>query len=143
YSMLWLAYVLTAFQMMFSAIFEPAKTSSIPNVTTPQELVDANVLSSASWSIIFTIGMGIGGLATAWVGTDFVFVDNTLSYMLSGLLMFDTIIPQKKMDAKEFKRTRKPLVRIREGLQYLREHRQILRPTLAKACYTMFLRALT
>ena len=143
YSMLWLAYVLTAFQMMFSAIFEPAKTSSIPNVTTPQELVDANVLSSASWSIIFTIGMGIGGLATAWVGTDLVFVVNAVSYLLSGWFIFDTIIPQKKMDAKELKRTRNPLVGIREGFQYLREHRQILRPTLAKACYTMFLGALT
>src|SRR5699024_6467636 len=143
YSMLWLAYVLTAFQMMFSAIFEPAKTSSIPNVTTPQERVDANVLSSASWSIIFTIGMGIGGLATAWVGTDLVFVVNAVSYLLSGWFIFDTIIPQKKMDAKELKRTRNPLVGIREGFQYLREHRQILRPTLAKACYTMFLGALT
>src|SRR5699024_5140954 len=143
YSMLWLAYVLTAFQMMFSAIFEPAKTSSILNVTTPQELVNANVLSSASWSIIFTVGMGIGGLATAWLGTDMVFVVNAVSYLLSGWFIFDTVIPQKKMDAKELERTRNPIVGIREGFQYLLQNRQVLRPTMAKASYTMFLGALT
>ncbi|MGA1465661.1 MAG: MFS transporter, partial [Balneolaceae bacterium] len=72
--LLWLAYLLTAVQMFFSAIFEPAKTSSIPNVTNAEELVTANIISAASWSVIFTTGMAIGGVATAWLGTDMVFL---------------------------------------------------------------------
>lgn len=143
YESLWLAYVLTAFQMMLSAIFEPAKTSSIPNVTTKQELVDANVLSAASWSIIFTIGMGIGGLATAWIGTDLVFIIDACTYVVSAWFIYGTVIPQEKMDEAELERTRNPLVGIREGFQYLLQNHQVLRPTLAKGCYTMFLGALT
>lgn len=143
YETLWLAYVLTAFQMMLSAVFEPAKTSSIPNVTTEEELVDANVLSAASWSVIFTIGMGLGGLATAWLGTDLVFIINALSYGLSAWFIFRAVIPQEKMSDAERKRTRNPLTGIREGFQYLLSNGHILRPTLAKGCFTMFLGALT
>ena len=143
YETLWLAYVLTALQMMLSAVFEPAKTSSIPNVTTERELVDANVLSAASWSIIFTIGMGVGGLATAWLGTDLVFIINACSYVLSAWFIYRAVIPQKKMDAAERRRTRNPLTGIKEGFQYLFRTQKVLRPVLAKGFFTMFLGALT
>jgi len=143
YDTLWLAYVLTAFQMMLSAIFEPAKTSSIPNVTTDEELVDANVLSSASWSFIFTMGMGIGGLATSWLGTNLVFVIDAITYLFSAWFIFRTVIPQKRMGEAERRRTRNPLTGIQEGFQYLFDNRQVLRPMLAKGCFTMFLGALT
>lgn len=143
YDTLWLAYVLTALQMMLSAIFEPAKTSSIPNVTTKEELVDANVLSSASWSIIFTMGMGFGGLATAWLGTDLVFVINAISYVVSARFIYKAVIPQKMMSDAELKRTRNPLTGIKEGFRYLFDNPQIMRPTLAKGCFTMLLGGLT
>lgn len=143
YNTLWLAYALTALQMMLSAVFEPAKTSSIPNVTTHDELVDANVLSSASWSFIFTMGMGIGGLATSWLGTDPVFIIDAITYLLSAWFIFRTVIPQKKMDAAELQRTKNPFIGIKEGFQYLLNNHQVLRPMLAKGCFTMFLGALT
>lgn len=143
YATLWLAYVLTALQMMLSAIFEPAKTSSIPNVTTEEELVDANVLSAASWSIIFTLGMGIGGLATAGLGTDLVFVLDAISYAVSAWFIYRALIPQKEMSAEELERTKNPLTGIMEGFRYLFSQPQIMRPTLAKGCFTMFLGALT
>lgn len=143
YETLWLAYVLTALQMMLSAVFEPAKTSSIPNVTTRRELVDANVLSAASWSVIFTLGMGIGGLATAWLGTDLVFLLDAASYLLSGWFIYRAAIPQERMSEAEMKRTRNPFVGISEGFRYLLQERAVLRPTLAKGVFTMFLGALT
>ncbi|MDX1617666.1 MAG: MFS transporter [Balneolaceae bacterium] len=142
YEMLWLAYALTSLQMMLSAIFEPAKTSSIPNVTTPKELVEANVLSSATWSFIFTMGMGVGGLATAWLGTDLVFILDTASYAVSAWFIYRASIPQKAMSREERRRTRNPLVGIKEGLIFLFRNRQILRPSLAKGTFTMFLGAL-
>lgn len=143
YGTLWLAYLLTALQMMLSAVFEPAKTSSIPNVTNKQELVDANVLSAASWSVIFTIGMGIGGLATAWLGTDLVFILDAVSYILSAWFIYRAAISQEAMSKEELRRTRNPFVGIKEGFKYLVDTRPVLRPTLAKGCFTMFLGALT
>lgn len=140
--LLWLAYVLIALQMAFAAIFEPAKTSSIPNVTTSDELVVANILSAASWSIIFTTGMAVGGFATAWLGTDFVFLINSISYMISAVFIYRAVIPQTKMSNREKHRTRNPLTGINEGIQYLYQSKHVLRPTLAKGMFTMCLGAL-
>jgi len=140
--MLWLAYVLIAAQMSFAAIFEPAKTSSIPNVTTPEELVVANILSAASWSIIFTTGMALGGFATAWLGTDLVFIINGFTYLVSTAIIYRATIPQTKMSKRELYRTRNPLTGIREGLNYTFSNKHVLRPTLAKGIFTMCLGAL-
>jgi len=142
YETLWLAYLLTALQMMMSAVFEPAKTSSIPNVTTEDELVNANVLSAASWSIIFAIGMGVGGLATSWLGTDLVFIIDSISYVISAWFIYGAVIPQERMDEEELRRTRNPFHGIIEGFRYLLDNPHILRPTLAKSSFTLFLGAL-
>ncbi|REL37668.1 MFS transporter [Rhodohalobacter sp. SW132] len=142
YELLWLAYLLMAVQMIFSAIFEPAKTSSIPNVTTPQELVIANILSAASWSIIFTSGMAVGGFATAWLGTDAVFVINFFTYLLSAVFIYRAVIPQEVMSDKEKKRTRNPLTGIKEGFQFLIDHPEVMRPTMAKGMFTSCIGAL-
>ncbi|MDZ7756182.1 MFS transporter [Rhodohalobacter sp.] len=96
-SMLWLAYVLTAIQMMLSAVFEPAKTSSIPNVTSEENLTNANIISTATWSIIFTTGMAIGGFATEWLGTDMVLILDSLTYVLSAWFVYRAVIPQQRL----------------------------------------------
>lgn len=138
-SLLWLAYVLTAVQMMLSAVFEPAKTSSIPNVTSEANLTNANIISTATWSIIFTTGMAIGGFATEWLGTDLVLILDALTYVLSAWFVYRATIPQKRLSKEEMYRTRNPLKGIREGLSYLLANRQILRPSLAKGTATVFL----
>lgn len=138
-SMLWLAYVLTAFQMMLSAIFEPAKTSSIPNVTSEENLTNANIISTASWSIIFTTGMAIGGFATEWLGTDMVLILDSLTYVVSAWFVYRAVIPQKRLSEEELYRTRNPFKGIQEGLSYLFKNRHILRPSLAKGFSTAFL----
>ena len=137
--LLWLAYALTAVQMMLSAVFEPAKTSSIPNVTSESELVNANVLSTATWSIIFTSGMAIGGFATEWLGTDTVFVLDAFSYLISALFIYRAVIPQQTMSEEEKANTRNPLTGIKEGLNYLTGNRHILRPGIAKGVASSFL----
>lgn len=138
-SMLWLAYMLTAFQMMLSAIFEPAKTSSIPNVTSEENLTNANIISTATWSIIFTTGMAIGGFATEWLGTDMVLILDSLTYVVSAWFVYRAVIPQKRLSEEELYRTRNPFKGIQEGLSYLFRNRHILRPSLAKGFSTAFL----
>lgn len=140
--LLWIAYVIMAIQMIFSAIFEPAKTSSIPNITTPQELVSANILSAASWSIIFTTGMAFGGFATAYLGTDLVFVINAISYGISAFYIYRANIPQVEMSAEEKRKNRNPLRGISEGFRFLKNNNSVLRPALAKGMFTMCIGAL-
>ena len=43
---IWIAYTVTAFTVAAQAFFEPARTATIPNVTTAAELLPANALST-------------------------------------------------------------------------------------------------
>ena len=132
--LLWLAYFLTAIQMMISALFEPAKTSSIPNITTSDELVQANILSAASWSIIFTTGMAIGGFATGLFGTDVVFILNSISYLISGWFIWMAIVRQETTGKNNFE---SPWSGMKEGFRFLFSQKHVLRPAIAKGTYTI------
>lgn len=79
----WLAYVVMALTVTGSAFFEPARTATIPNVTSKEELMPANALSSATWAAMLAIGASIGGLVTAIAGRDFAFVINSASFLIS------------------------------------------------------------
>ena len=137
--LLWLAFVITALQMMLAAVFEPAKTASIPNVTSEEELVNANVVSTATWSIIFTSGMAIGGFITEWYGTDVVFILDGISYLISAWFVYRAVIPQQEISESERERTKNPFAGIKEGILYLAKNQHILRPSLAKGTSSMFL----
>lgn len=148
-SLLWLAYALTGFQMMLSAIFEPAKTASIPNVAPPERLVDANIISTATWSIIFTTGMAIGGFATEWIGVEGVFILDAFTYLVSAWFIYRAVIPQEARRSNYVEGQKKPSIweDIRQnigtdivlGIRYLRYNHHILRPAVAKGTSTIFL----
>lgn len=137
--MLWVAFALTSVQMMLSAVFEPAKTASIPNVTTEEELVNANVISTATWSIIFTSGMAIGGFATELLGTDLVLILDAATYILSAFFIYRAVIPQQEMSDKEKEDSKNPFLGIKEGAKYLIQNHHILRPSIAKGVSSAFL----
>ena len=138
-STLWIAFVLTALQMMISAIFEPAKTASIPNVTSKEELVNANIISTATWSIIFTSGMALGGFATELIGIRWVLVADAATYLVSGWFIWRAVVPQEIMSAEERERTKNPMLGIIEGGKYLWNNKHILRPSIAKGTASAYL----
>jgi MFS family permease len=86
----WIAYVVMACTMAASGFFEPARTATIPNVTTADELLPANAVSSATWSAMLAIGASVGGLATALFGRDVAFVLNALSFFCSAFFIART-----------------------------------------------------
>jgi MFS family permease len=79
----WLIYAIMAVNVGAASFFEPARTATIPNVTTKDELMQAAALSSATWSAMLAIGASIGGIATALFGRDGAFVLNGVSFFVS------------------------------------------------------------
>src|SRR5262245_4731649 len=86
----WIAYVVTAVCVSAQAFFEPARTATIPNVTSEDELMPANALSSAMWSAMLAAGASIGGLVTALSGRNVAFVLNAASFFVSALFISRT-----------------------------------------------------
>jgi MFS family permease len=92
---LWLVYVLTVLQLAFSTFFEPARTAVIPSIVEGRDLINANAISSVTWSAMLTLGAAIGGLVTGWVGTDASFVLDSLTYLASAALVATVRFPAR------------------------------------------------
>ena len=84
---IWIAYVVTGCTVAAQAFFEPARTATIPNVTSADELLPANALSSATWSAMLAIGASVGGVVTAVFGRDIAFIVNSLSFFISAIFI--------------------------------------------------------
>ncbi|HEX8176301.1 MAG TPA: MFS transporter [Pyrinomonadaceae bacterium] len=98
---LWMVYVLTVMQLVCSTFFEPARTAAIPSIVEPRDLIAANAISSATWSAMLTLGAAIGGLITGWVGTDAAFILDSLSYVLSAVLIMTVRLPPREPQEKK------------------------------------------
>lgn len=132
-----LVFVLIALQVVLGSVFLPAKGASIPNITAPHELLTANALSAATWSVMLALGAGLGGLATEYLGTDAVFILDSLTYVVSAIFIYRTVIPQDTdVDAGEpiFKTAYN---KIAEGWAYMRRDPGVGRIALAKATWAV------
>jgi len=131
-----LLYTLAVLQVVIGSVFIPARSASIPNITTPRELVTANTLMAATWSTILALGAGLGGFATELFGEHSVFIIDSLSYVLSGLFLLRTVIPQ---DTDPIERGRgivaQAITDIKDGWRQLRISPEIGRIVFAKATW--------
>jgi MFS family permease len=131
----WMVYPLLLLETLMAAFFEPARTSVIPNIAPREDVLLANTLSSATWSVNLLIGASVGGLVAALLGRDAVFVLNALSFLASAILIrrmsfeephAQSAAPLRVRDALDFS----PVV---EGVRYVRKDRRLLAAMFAKA----------
>jgi len=131
----WIAYVVMALTVAGSAFFEPARTATIPNVTTPDELLPANALSAATWSAMLAIGASVGGLVTAVAGRNVAFTVNALSFFVSALCIGAT-----RYDATPAIRSQPKglaallgITDLVDGVRYVRQHSHVAALMCVKA----------
>ena len=80
---IWLLYLLTTLQFVFSALFTPTQQAYLPAVVDADDLVTANALDSLTWSVMLAIGALLGGIATALLGVQAAFLLDALTFLLS------------------------------------------------------------
>ncbi len=85
---IWLIYVITAALRSVTAFFGPAQRAAIPNLVTPRELLPANALSEVTWGAMLAVGAALGGLVSAYLGRDAAFIINSMSFLVSALLIW-------------------------------------------------------
>jgi MFS family permease len=134
-SEIWLVYVLLFVEVIFASVFEPARNALLPNVASGEELLPANALSAATWSVALAVGAAAGGAATALLGRDVAFVINSLSFFASAILIRrihvkETHLKPAAADGASSQQARPSL--LREGAQYIRENPKVMVLVLAK-----------
>jgi MFS family permease len=134
-STVWLVYPLLLMETLMAGFFEPARASVIPNIAPREDVLLANTLSSATWSVNLLIGASVGGLVAALLGRNAVFLLNALSFLLSALLIgrmrfeephAEAAAPLRARDALDFS----PIV---EGVRYVRKDRRLFTAVFGKA----------
>src|SRR5271166_1867967 len=134
-SMVWLVYPLLLAETIMAAFFEPARSSVIPNIAAKGEVLIANTLSSATWSMNLLIGASVGGVVAAFFGRDAVFILNALSFLASAVLIAgmrfrephaEDAAPLRPRDLVDFS----PVM---EGISYIRSHPVLVPAVFAKA----------
>jgi len=134
-SMVWVVYPLLLAESVMAAFFEPARSSVIPNIASRGEVLIANTLSSATWSVNLLIGASVGGVVAAFFGRDVVFLLNALSFLASALFISGMHFAEPHAESAPPLRPRdlfdySPVV---EGVRYIRSHRALLPTVFAKA----------
>jgi predicted MFS family arabinose efflux permease len=124
----WLAFPLLLLETVGAAFFEPARNAVVPNIMPKEDVLDANALSSATWSFCLAVGATLGGLAAVALGRDAVFLLNALSFLASAVLIRRMkfaephtagIPPMRWRDLVDFS----PM---REGIRYIAADRRLL-----------------
>jgi MFS family permease len=131
----WIAYVVMALTVAASAFFEPARTATIPNITTAEELLPANAIASATWSAMLAIGASVGGLVTAVLGRNVAFAINAASFFWSAFFIartrYETTPPQRAPLRGLAALT--GLTDLVEGLRYVRQQSHVAALMCVKA----------
>ena len=124
----WIAYAVLMVSVSATGFFEPAKSATIPAVVAREDLVTANALSTATWSVMLAVGASIGGLVSAAFGRDVTFVLNSLSFFASAVMIAKIRIPPRTERAEGS--GLRPFI---DGFRYLREHPNVASIALIKA----------
>jgi predicted MFS family arabinose efflux permease len=122
---IWIAYLVIALAVSATAFFEPSRSAILPLVASRDELMPANALASATWSVMLAIGAAAGGAVTALAGRETAFLVNSASFFASAIFIArirlgrDLAPPDGAAAAPEHGRG------FVDGLRYLRAHRDV------------------
>lgn len=130
---IWLIYVLSSLQFICSAVFEPGRSSLLPAVVEPGDLVRANVLGSVTWSAMLAVGGALGGFMSALLGPQIGLLLDSASFLVSALLIASIrLSPERKALVQTEAHAPKQQTSFRAGLRYARQRPALIAALLIK-----------
>ena len=98
---LWIAYLVILTQASVAQFFTPAKQALLPLLVGSERLVVANSLSSVGDGIARLLGPPLGGVLLGTFGLQSAVLADSLSFLLSGLLIIQITAPRNMRTAEQ------------------------------------------
>jgi len=128
-------YVVVFFAFCLSRFYVPAKMSIVPDLVDDKNLLTANSLLTTTGMLAFVLGCAMGGFLVDLFGAQGGFIIDSVTFFVSGLLVFSIPSPLKlTLNKAKISRAGQEVIgilkkslmtEIREGLQYLIAHKEI------------------
>lgn len=128
----WILYALTAVQLGISGVFFPARNAILPDIVEEEELGTANAISSATWSVMLAVGAALGGLVAGGWGLYPAFVIDSLTFLLSAVLIAQVAYRPEGLLSAEGAQVAEAVRQYVDGLRYLWQHPAIAALALSK-----------
>lgn len=126
-------YLIIFITFSIGRFFVPAKLSIIPELVDKKDLLIANSLVNITGMIAAILGFGISGVVVEWLGPKGGFYLDTLSFLVSGLLIF--LITKRATHPMDIREVSKEIVEIiikksvfqeiKEGILYFIKHKAV------------------
>lgn len=137
----WLLYALTAAQFCVSGFFYPSRNAILPDLAGEGELGAMNAISSATWSTMLALGAALGGLVAGAWGIYPAFLLDTLTFLVSAVLLTQIRMPASSATLSHDKTIAAGLRQYIDGLKYLYKQPNILFIASQKALNALCLTA--
>jgi len=135
----WLVYILALVQESIWTFYDPARKASVPNLCSPEELILANALSGATWSMMLAFGAALGGFVTYLFGWETAIIIDAATFLISALMLAGLDLPYKP-PARIEKPTWHDLTGItdlKEGSKYVFQHKEVATLLLVKSGWAL------
>jgi MFS family permease len=98
---IWLLYGILFLSMSISSFFDPARSAAVPGIVSRKQLLVANALGGATWSVMLAFGSALGGVVVASAGFRMVFLLDSATFLLSAWFISQARVPRAHLRHKK------------------------------------------
>ena len=92
---MWWLITVSGIMMLLHGVYVTAERAAVPNIVEEEDLITANAIGSASWSTALCLGAMLGGVVVSEWGTNAAFIIDSLTFLLSSIILIPLVIEQK------------------------------------------------
>ena len=124
----WVLMILIFFRSGAASMLFSAEMALFPKLVQGEMLKNTNEIHSIIWSLCYALGMGVGGVATYYMGFDTAFVIDALLYCVAVFLLLGL-----KISLEKTIHTDSNLQMLKDGFNYLLSNKKLLHLLLLHA----------
>ena len=134
---MWWLITVSGIMMLLHGVYVTAERAAVPNIVDEDDLITANAIGSASWSTALCIGAMLGGVVVSELGTDAAFIIDSVTFLVSSLILIPLVIEQKIDDNMKGPIFKTALSNIIIGWNRIYSDKKLLRIVFAKSSWNL------
>ena len=134
---MWWLITVSGIMMLLHGVYVTAERAAVPNIVDEDDLITANAIGSASWSTALCLGAMLGGVVVSEWGTDAAFIIDSLTFLLSSIILIPLVIEQKVDESMKGPIFKTAISNIVIGWKRIYSDKKLLRIVFAKSSWNL------